>query len=188
MEKLMIPSNTSVRDFGYPNDHPLHNGVVDSDLEGAEYDEVDGASSYEEGQYSSDEINRKAVALFDFIPENDNEVALREGQLIWISYRHGQGWLVAEDPETGENGLVPEEYVEIWYDDVEEEEEDDHVPGVDSVEENKDVEDDVPKRFLPDILHYEEDEWVDTDDEDDPHLLPHPQSSHIRPKEEVVIE
>ena len=25
-----------------------------------------------------------------------------EGQIIWISYRHGQGWLVAEDPILGE--------------------------------------------------------------------------------------
>ncbi|KAK9239781.1 hypothetical protein V1525DRAFT_454749 [Lipomyces kononenkoae] len=60
-----------------------------------------------------DEIHGRAVALFDFEPENDNEVALKEGQEIWISYRHGQGWLVAQDPVTGESGLVPEEYVEI---------------------------------------------------------------------------
>ncbi|KAK9316718.1 hypothetical protein V1524DRAFT_475276 [Lipomyces starkeyi] len=60
-----------------------------------------------------DEIHGRAVALFDFEPENDNEVALKEGQEIWISYRHGQGWLVAQDPGTGESGLVPEEYVEI---------------------------------------------------------------------------
>ncbi|KAK9349954.1 hypothetical protein V1505DRAFT_327869 [Lipomyces doorenjongii] len=60
-----------------------------------------------------DEIHGRAVALFDFEPENDNEVALKEGQEIWISYRHGQGWLVAQDPATGETGLVPEEYVEI---------------------------------------------------------------------------
>ncbi|KAK9461452.1 uncharacterized protein V1516DRAFT_675986 [Lipomyces oligophaga] len=62
---------------------------------------------------ADDEIHGRAVALFDFIPENDNEVALKEGQTIWISYRHGQGWLVAQDPTTGESGLVPEEYVEI---------------------------------------------------------------------------
>ncbi|KAK7203111.1 hypothetical protein BZA70DRAFT_283898 [Myxozyma melibiosi] len=62
---------------------------------------------------AEDEIHGRAIALFDFVPENDNEVALREGQIIWISYRHGQGWLVAQDPATGESGLVPEEYVEI---------------------------------------------------------------------------
>ncbi|KAK9381527.1 uncharacterized protein V2V93DRAFT_367193 [Kockiozyma suomiensis] len=62
---------------------------------------------------SEDEIHGRALALFDFVPENDNEVPLKEGQIIWISYRHGQGWLVAQDPATGESGLVPEEYVEI---------------------------------------------------------------------------
>ena len=30
-----------------------------------------------------------------------------------MSYRHGQGWLVAEDPKTGESGLVPEEFVRL---------------------------------------------------------------------------
>lgn len=62
---------------------------------------------------SVDEIHGRAVALFDFEPENDNEAPLRVGQVIWVSYRHGQGWLVAEDPATGETGLVPEEYVRM---------------------------------------------------------------------------
>ncbi|ODQ80118.1 hypothetical protein BABINDRAFT_16674, partial [Babjeviella inositovora NRRL Y-12698] len=54
-----------------------------------------------------------AVALYDFEPENANEIALTAGQIIYVSYRHGQGWLVAEDPATGENGLIPEEYVQF---------------------------------------------------------------------------
>jgi hypothetical protein len=36
-----------------------------------------------------------------------------EGQAILVSYRHGQGWLVAQDPKTGESGLIPEEYVRL---------------------------------------------------------------------------
>ena len=64
-----------------------------------------------------------SIALYDFEPENANELPLREGQEIMVSYRHGQGWLVAEDPVTGEQGLVPEEYVrlvrdldmDMWY-------------------------------------------------------------------------
>lgn len=48
-----------------------------------------------------EEMHGKAVALFDFTRENDNELGLLEGQVIWVSYRHGQGWLVAEDPKTG---------------------------------------------------------------------------------------
>ena len=63
-----------------------------------------------------EEMHGKAVALFDFIRENENELPLIEGQVIWVSYRHGQGWLVAEDPKTGESGLVPEEYVRLLRD------------------------------------------------------------------------
>ncbi|QIW99580.1 hypothetical protein AMS68_005098 [Peltaster fructicola] len=55
----------------------------------------------------------ESLALYSFEPENPNELRLREGQIILVSYRHGQGWLVAEDPETGEQGLVPEEYVRL---------------------------------------------------------------------------
>lgn len=68
---------------------------------------------YEFSVSSIDEIHGRAVALFDFIPENDNEAPLKAGQIVWVSYRHGQGWLVAEDPHSGETGLVPEEYVQM---------------------------------------------------------------------------
>jgi hypothetical protein len=61
-------------------------------------------------------MHGKAVALFDFERENENELPLVEGQVIWVSYRHGQGWLVAEDPRTQESGLVPEEYVRLLRD------------------------------------------------------------------------
>lgn len=134
---------TTVRDFAYPSFHPLHYGVpqaspssvTDDGYNNMEYlddgppwqEDADLASpvikshdvgdrisrEYEFSVASADEIHGRAVALFDFTPENDNEYPLREGQLIWVSYRHGQGWLVAEDPDTGETGLVPEEYVEI---------------------------------------------------------------------------
>ncbi|KAF7561826.1 hypothetical protein G7046_g2308 [Stylonectria norvegica] len=63
-----------------------------------------------------EEFHGKAVALFDFARENENELPLVEGQIIWVSYRHGQGWLVAEDPKTQESGLVPEEYVRLLRD------------------------------------------------------------------------
>ncbi|EEH16275.1 hypothetical protein PABG_06362 [Paracoccidioides brasiliensis Pb03] len=60
-----------------------------------------------------EEMHGKAVALFDFDREHENELPLKEGQVILVSYRHGQGWLVAEDPKTGESGLVPEEFVRL---------------------------------------------------------------------------
>jgi SH3 domain len=60
-----------------------------------------------------EEMHGKAVALFDFESEHENELPLTEGQIILVSYRHGQGWLVAQDPKTGESGLVPEEFVRL---------------------------------------------------------------------------
>lgn len=81
---------------------------------------------HDESRYSRDyqftiaspdeEMHGKAVALFDFQRENENELPLVEGQVIWVSYRHGHGWLVAEDPKTQESGLVPEEYVRLLRD------------------------------------------------------------------------
>jgi hypothetical protein len=141
-------SYTQVRDFAYPDFHPLHYGVpLRSSQATEEYEEEEDESNRGQGledgppwqedpdlsspvvtsheygdriskQYefsvaSADEIHGRAIALFDFSPENDNEAPLREGQIIWISYRHGQGWLVAEDPASGETGLVPEEYVQL---------------------------------------------------------------------------
>lgn len=143
-------SYTEVRDYAYPEFHPLHYGVPNEpedevlisseEYENEEYpdsymrdggppwkEDPDLASpviishsvgdrisrEYEFSVASADEIHGRAVALFDFIPENDNEAPLKEGQVIWVSYRHGQGWLVAEDPSTGETGLVPEGYVQM---------------------------------------------------------------------------
>ena len=60
-----------------------------------------------------EEMHGKAVALFDFESEHENELPLTEGQIILVSYRHGAGWLVAEDPKTKESGLVPEEFVRL---------------------------------------------------------------------------
>ncbi|KAK3725992.1 HOG (high osmolarity glycerol) pathway protein [Vermiconidia calcicola] len=54
-----------------------------------------------------------SLALYSFEPENSNELRLVEGQEIMVSYRHGQGWLVASDPKSGEQGLVPEAYVRL---------------------------------------------------------------------------
>lgn len=58
----------------------------------------------------------RSLALYPFEPENGNELRLAEGQVIMVAYRHGQGWLVAEDPQTGEQGLVPEAYVRLLSD------------------------------------------------------------------------
>ena len=97
-----------------------------SESDASSVDSSPGMTRDDESRYSKDyqftiaspdeEMHGKAVALFDFERENENELPLVEGQVIWVSYRHGQGWLVAEDPKTQESGLVPEEYVRLLRD------------------------------------------------------------------------
>lgn len=146
-------SYTEVRDYAYPEFHPLHYGVPiendrkstlddddyeldeeypdsymrdggppwqeDSDLASpvviSHGNSTSGGMSreYEFSVASVDEIHGRALALFDFVPENENEAPLCAGQIVCVSYRYGQGWLVAQDQETGETGLVPEEYVRM---------------------------------------------------------------------------
>lgn len=150
--KGLCAPNTTIIDFAYLEDHPLRLGNYPTSARSSlssDYDFPDQSSLL-------DEINLRAIALFDFKPENDNEVELKEGQIIWISYRNGQGWLVAENPVTGENGLVPEEYVEVF--------------GSEEAAE-------VPKPFMPQIFlnlslndangseRDPDDEWEDIDEE-----------------------
>ncbi|KAH8693773.1 hypothetical protein BGW36DRAFT_210494 [Talaromyces proteolyticus] len=94
-----------------------------SSYAGGQHTYDDEYSDPEQSRYSRDyqfsigspdeEMHGKAIALFDFTREHENELPLKEGQVILVSYRHGQGWLVAEDPRTGESGLVPEEFVRL---------------------------------------------------------------------------
>ena len=94
-----------------------------------------------------------SLALYNFVPENSNELALREGQIIQVGYRHGQGWLVAMDLESGEQGLVPEEYVRLLSE-IEGWGEHEHLEGV---EEEEDAEDDSAsfEEELADEVHKE---------------------------------
>ncbi|KAF2176551.1 hypothetical protein K469DRAFT_698405 [Zopfia rhizophila CBS 207.26] len=125
---LNVPTGESRRDSHFATTLPQR---AYADAEGPPYDSDEEMSEPEdylndESRFSRDyqftiaspeeEMHGKAVALFDFARENDNELPLVEGQVILVSYRHGQGWLVAQDPKTGESGLVPEEYVRLLRD------------------------------------------------------------------------
>ncbi|KAK3498235.1 hypothetical protein B0T13DRAFT_254872 [Neurospora crassa] len=120
----------------YPADQARHSAYQVADQQPRQYEDdypsdLDDSSpggyhETDESRYSRDyqftitspdeEMHGKAVALYDFQREDENELPLVEGQIIWVSYRHGQGWLVAEDPKTQESGLVPEEYVRLLRD------------------------------------------------------------------------
>lgn len=134
-------SYISVKDFAYDESNPLHYGYFDedemiNDQESQQHQNVyletipsSLPSVNENNNNNADDtedidskrqsivlpndyiVNQKAVALYDFQPENDNELELKEGDIVFISYRHGQGWLVAENSKRTRTGLVPEEFV-----------------------------------------------------------------------------
>ena len=102
---------------GLSSSPALAGGSEDGDGSVEDTDESRYSRNYQFTIASPDEeMHGRAVALFDFARENDNELPLVEGQVILVSYRHGQGWLVAQDSKTGESGLVPEEYVRLLRD------------------------------------------------------------------------
>ncbi|OJJ46983.1 hypothetical protein ASPZODRAFT_158988 [Penicilliopsis zonata CBS 506.65] len=119
-----IDQDPSYSAYDGPPSHGHEAGFESEEEEEEEEEEARGEAGG--GRYSRDyqfavgcpdeEMHGKAVALFDFTREHENELPLTEGQVILVSYRHGQGWLVAEDPKTGESGLVPEEFVRLLRD------------------------------------------------------------------------
>ncbi|KAF2876002.1 hypothetical protein BDV95DRAFT_626346 [Massariosphaeria phaeospora] len=125
---LEVPAGASRRDSHFATLLPQRAYAENTAPPQNEDEEMSEPEDYwnDQSRYSRDyqftiaspeeEMHGKAVALFDFIRENDNELPLAEGQVILVSYRHGQGWLVAQDPKTGESGLVPEEYVRLLRD------------------------------------------------------------------------
>lgn len=115
----MSPGMLRKRNAIEDNTHMLRPSPTgfDADDDRIETDESRFSRDYQFTIASPDEeMHGRAVAMYDFAREHENELPLVEGQVILVSYRHGQGWLVAQDPKTGESGLVPEEYVRLLRD------------------------------------------------------------------------
>lgn len=141
----------SIKDFAYDESNPLHYGYYNDGLEdtedGTDIGGYNGDDSYIDDYEDPDNntndddlerrqsvilpndyiVNKRAIALYDFEPENDNELGFKEGDTLFISYRHGQGWLVAENQERNQTGLVPEEFVSFVEQSKEEQEEDNNI-------------------------------------------------------------
>ncbi|CDK25288.1 unnamed protein product [Kuraishia capsulata CBS 1993] len=165
-------TSVSIKDFAYATTDPLHYGVTTE--MGLEFDDYNDYNENDEEYLTEDyetmpswvkddqeddipgeDRLRRAIALYPFSPENENELELEEHQVIMINYKYGDGWLVASDLETGDTGLVPEEYVQLLEEEEEEEEEE-------------------ARPFLPSILQDsggvdadDDDEWEDEEDEED---------------------
>lgn len=100
------------------NIHAFNNGIVIAEVADSHNIEEEYDGSFSQRPQSlviPDDyiINQKAIALYDFEPENNNELELKEGDIVFINYRHGQGWLVAENLEKTKTGFVPEEFVSL---------------------------------------------------------------------------
>ncbi|KAJ8058189.1 hypothetical protein OCU04_012388 [Sclerotinia nivalis] len=100
------------------SDHEMPHGKNTTDIRTLVVDpfknpqiESDIAINAQWDQDSQEELHGKAMALFDFKTDSDNELTMVEGQVVDILCRHGQGWLVAEDSRTKKSGLVPEGYI-----------------------------------------------------------------------------
>ena len=117
-EELGAPGGEFI---SYPaGDEVIYEPEFDERYAGSD-DDYGGADRYSRDyQFAvgcpDEEMYGRAVALFDFTREHENELPLCEGQVVYVSYRQSHGWLVAEDPKTGESGLVPEEFVRLLRD------------------------------------------------------------------------
>ncbi|AOA60808.1 HOG (high osmolarity glycerol) pathway protein [Komagataella phaffii CBS 7435] len=153
---------TSVIDFGYDDDDPNYFGCYDKKLFKAHELDTDVERDYSEeptDNYEPQPSEIKAIALYAFTPENDNELALQEDQLVIISYEYGQGWLVAQDPRTGETGLVPEEYVHFVDDEQQ-------IATNYGEESQDDVEENILVSPIETKAGTKQDEWVDVASDD----------------------
>jgi uncharacterized protein YgiM (DUF1202 family) len=52
-----------------------------------------------------------AVVLFDYVPQRDDELALRRGQRLTVLDKSSDGWWKGEEEESGSKGWFPSNYV-----------------------------------------------------------------------------
>lgn len=137
-----VHNDIEQEEHGFINNQNIIDGRIYSDI-----NETTNNSSYSNEE--SDDILH-AVALYEFTPENSNELPLVPDQLLIINYECGDGWLVAHDPVTGQTGLVPSEYIRILEIDTYEEEHE----GTEDPELYNEFAQDAKEaqRFMPEIL------------------------------------
>ncbi|KAJ2551092.1 HOG (high osmolarity glycerol) pathway protein [Coemansia sp. RSA 1933] len=112
-----------IRDFAYAEDDPRYEGTFNEmDAEGDTGNESDPWSSFEgggpevridddEAGGSTNAVLRKARAMYDFEAENPTELEFAENDVLYITYKQCDGWLVGY--KGNQVGLIPENYVEM---------------------------------------------------------------------------
>ncbi|KAJ2823346.1 HOG (high osmolarity glycerol) pathway protein [Coemansia erecta] len=113
-----------IRDFAYPPEDPRYEGKYvevypEDDIDAG--NESDPWASFESGGPSThieDEAGQgantilgKARALYDFEAENPTELGFAENDILYITYKQCDGWLVGYKGD--DVGLIPENYVQL---------------------------------------------------------------------------
>ncbi|KAJ1720533.1 HOG (high osmolarity glycerol) pathway protein [Coemansia erecta] len=115
---------TIVRDFAYSKDDPRHAGQFkeiarEDDADADDSDSWSSSISGEPGISADDDTTGSSAsstmgmarALYDFEAENPTELAFAENDILHITYKQCDGWLVGF--KDNQVGLIPENYVEL---------------------------------------------------------------------------
>ena len=51
--------------------------------------------------------------IYDFHPQNPNEIAVKKGEFITVRKTINQNWVEVEDPNSGLVGIIPRNYVDF---------------------------------------------------------------------------
>ena len=54
---------------------------------------------------------RRYRALYNYVPQNDDEVELKEGDIVYVMEKCDDGWFVGTSQRTGIFGTFPGNYV-----------------------------------------------------------------------------
>ena len=56
-------------------------------------------------------MSKAAVALWDFVPDDDSTISLKAGDKLKIADDSNPEWTLIDNLRTGENGFVPSNYI-----------------------------------------------------------------------------
>lgn len=53
-------------------------------------------------------------AIYDFIPDQDGEIEIADGDICELIADEGDGWFNVKNQRTGETGFAPKDYFEVY--------------------------------------------------------------------------
>merc|ERR1712242_282404 len=99
-------SRLNLQSYGYTTDYSEYET-------GYTVDETDAASCTEGDMSENDSLKANTfVAMYNFAPNEEDELNMDEGDMIDECQFIGEGWLYGYNRRTGEAGMLPANYVE----------------------------------------------------------------------------